>query len=212
MFFTRYPIIFFLFGILLLLACSPRLSSKNSESSKNFEKVTKQRLTQEAYAVYSEALKAYAAREKVLTVSIVRFTILRAGEEEGCLDRAYDSKPWQSAIKDFRRKNTSAYTIEPKFDVPFKYELADEMEEIGGARVPPPGQSMIDFMNEQIAKLEKRERDHFTQVQLSAPGISDDGQIAVVYIEISYAGEFRVLRKKENTWTVDPNPLCDWIS
>jgi hypothetical protein len=79
-------------------------------------------------------------------------------------------------------------------------------------RPAPPGMSQQEFLEQQIAKLKRMAEEHYIQVQLSAPGISDDGQVAVVYIRISFAGEFEVLHKAGGKWTVEPKPMCAWIS
>jgi hypothetical protein len=165
----------------------------------------------EAYAIYNEALKHCVASQKARTVSMVRYTTLDHLMTH-CLETADKSTQLRSAVADLRSENSSAYGIEPKFDIPFTYELADEMEQIGGTRPAPPGMTQSDFLQQQIRKLEQRARAHFTQVQLSAPGISHDGRVAAVYIRISYAGKFLVLHKNGGMWSVDPHPLCWWIS
>jgi len=94
----------------------------------------------EAYAILSEAMKAFAARDEARTVSIVRFTHLPNPDVfKSCLQHSDELANWHSAIKDLQLENASTKAIEPKFDVPFKYDLSDEMEEIGGTRPTPPG-------------------------------------------------------------------------
>jgi hypothetical protein len=167
----------------------------------------------EAYAILSEALKAFAARDEAHTVSIVRFTHLpNLDLFKSCLQHSDKSANWHSAIKNLQLGNVSTKTIEPKFHVPFRYELSEEMEEIGGNRVTPPGKDHLEFLREEMAKLEKQSKEHFMQVQMSAPGISDDSQVAIVYIAVSWSGAFEVLRRKDNAWIADPKPLCFWIS
>jgi len=165
----------------------------------------------EDYTILDEALKDFALRQEAATVSIVRFTHLPVSIHI-CLSRSYDSAQWQSAVKDLRAKNASIYVFDRKFNVPFEYLLSDEMEEVGGDRPTPPGKDHREFILEEISKLEQRSREHFTQVQMAAPGVSEDGQIALVYSAISYAGQVQVLRKKNDGWSVDPKPLCAWIS
>jgi hypothetical protein len=63
-----------------------------------------------------------------------------------------------------------------------------------------------------MAKLDKRAHERFTQVEMSAPGFSDDGQIAIVYMAVSFGGHYKVLHKKDNSWEVDTKPLCGWMS
>jgi hypothetical protein len=166
----------------------------------------------DAYAIFNETLKEQAERENALIVSIVRFTHLPDLAVSCSMERTIDSGQLYSAVHDLRRKNASTYVIEPRFDVPFRYELVDKMEEVGGNRAAPPGQDKLEFLREQIAKLEERSQRRFTQVKMSAPGISDDGQVAIVYIAVSWAGGFRVLHKKGNMWIVEPQPVCPWIS
>lgn len=50
------------------------------------------------------------------------------------------------------------------------------------------------------------------QIHLSAPGISKNHQVAVVYIALSFAGECFAMHKKDNRWIVDPEWLCPSIS
>ena len=51
----------------------------------------------------------------------------------------------------------------------------------------------------------------YTQVQLSAPGISEDGQLSIVYLAIAFAGDFRVLQKAGSKWIVQ-RTVCGWMS
>lgn len=170
-------------------------------------------LETEAYSVLTEALKYFVRDDNPVTVSIVHLTKRPAEISLSCLvDRTKTTPPLQSAANDLRRKNFLKFAIEPKFDLPFKYELADEMEEIGGTRNPPPGKDHFEFMREEMAKLDKRAQERFTQVEMSAPGFSDDGQFAIVYMAVSYSGGYLVLHKKDNSWEVDTLPLCSWIS
>jgi len=116
-------------------------------------------------------VKAFAARNEARTVSIVRFTHLPNPDVfKSCLQHSDDSANWQSAIKDLQLENASTKAIESKFDVPFKYELSDEMEEIGGTRPTPPGKDHFEFLREEVAKLEKQSSERFAQVQMSVPG------------------------------------------
>lgn len=166
----------------------------------------------ELYIIYDEVLKEHARINEALTVSIVRFTQSKLPDLGRCLARADSSQQWQFAVNDLRRQNVSTYVIEPKFEVPFKYELADQMEEVGGDRQPPPGKDHFVFLREEMAKLKKLSDERFTQVEMSVPGISDDHQVAIVYLAVSWGGGFHVLRKKENIWGVDTKPLCGWVS
>jgi hypothetical protein len=166
----------------------------------------------DAYIIFNEALKEHAQQENALIVSIVRFTNLPDRAARCSMERTIDSTQLHSAVYDLRRKNASTYVIEPMFDVPFKYELVDKLEELGGNRAPPPGQDKLEFLREQIGKLKEQSQRQFTQVQMSVPGISDDGQVAIVYIAVYWAGGFRVLHKKGNMWIVEPKPVCPWIS
>ena len=166
----------------------------------------------DAYAIFNETLKEHAQQENASIVSIVRVTNLPDLAMRCSMERAIDSEQWHSAINDLRRKNTLTYVIEPMFEMPFRYELVDKMEEVGGDRATPPGQDRLEFLREQIAKLKEQSKRQFTQVQMSVPGISDDGQVAIVYIGVSWAGVLRTLHKEGHFWIVEPKPLCPWIS
>jgi hypothetical protein len=162
----------------------------------------------EAYPVYNAVLTHYVEGDKQAIVSIVRFTNL---ESTDCLDHIERSRRWKSAVADLRSQNASPQTIERRFDLPFRYELADSLETVGGARLPPPGKSFAEFIAEQIARLEDMDKRHYVQVQLSAPGISQDGQLAIVYLAISFAGGFRILRRSGSKWVVQRQE-CGWMS
>jgi len=162
----------------------------------------------EAYAVYDALLSNYVEGDKQATVSIVRFT--RLGSTD-CLTEIDRSARWKSAVADLRRRNASTHSLERKFNLPFRYELADAMEQVGGARLPPRGKDPAEFFAEQIARLEEMSRRHYIQVQLSAPGISEDGQLAIVYMAISFAGDFRILQRAGSRWVVQ-RIQCGWIS
>jgi hypothetical protein len=162
-----------------------------------------------AYAIYNVVLTHWVDGDPRATVSVVRFT--RLGPTE-CLAEGRRSRQWKSAVADLRRRNASASSIEAKFTLPFQYELADRMERVGGILPPPPGKDPAEFLREDMATLADMGRRHFTQVQLSTPGISADGQLAIVYVSISFSGEFRVLRRAGTTWTVQPAPECHWIA
>ena len=165
-------------------------------------------LETETYSVLNKALQAFMVEDNSTTASIIRLTRRPSERLSTCLNQTSDTTQWRSAVDDLRRKNFLTFVIEAKFDVPFTYELADEMEEVGGARNPPPGKDHFQFLREEMEKLENREREHFTQVQVSAPGISDDGQVAIVYIAVSFGAHFKVLHKTKDSWSVDPKPLC----
>jgi len=162
----------------------------------------------EAYPIYNAVLSNYVQDDKQAIVSIVRFTRLASTD---CLAGIDPSPRWKSAVADLRRQNASTRTLERKFKLSFRYELADAMEQVGGARLPPPGKDPAEFFAEQIAQLEEMSRRHYIQVQLSAPGISEDGQMAIVYLAISFAGDFRVLRRAGSKWIVQ-GTQCGWIS
>lgn len=162
------------------------------------------------YAIYDAVLKDFATSEKTKFLSIVRSTTPPDGF---CpLEQNLDTEQARSAMADLRTKNKAATQLQPMFRLPFKYELADVMEPVGGARLPPPGQDALPFIQEQLAQLERMNREGYAQVQLSTPGISKDGSVALVYISVSFAGETRMLRKKRGVWVVEPRPLCPWIS
>lgn len=150
--------------------------------------------------------------DNAVRVSIVRFTAKPSKLLIPCLIEAGTTTQWQSAVNDLRRRSFSTFIIESKFEMPLKYELADTMEEIGGTRNPPLGKDKLQFLQEDMEKLESRTQARFTQVEVSAPGISDDGQLAIVYIAVSFGGHFIALHKTNSSWSVDPNPLCGWIS
>jgi hypothetical protein len=162
-----------------------------------------------AYAVYNALLREWVDGDKRATVSVVRFTHLGSTD---CLDDVERSARWKSAVADLRRRNAATYTIEPRFDLPFRYELADTMERVGGILPPPPGNDPGEFLREGMARLDDMSKRHFTQVALSAPGISADGQLAIVYLSVSFAGAFHVLHKSGTKWIVRPDPKCRWIS
>jgi hypothetical protein len=107
---------------LLLFTTTPSLQAQS---------LTAISLEVEAYSVLSEALEAFVRGEDPVTVSIVRFT-KRPGEGSlNCVvEYAKKTPPLQSAVDDLRRRNFLKFSIEPNFDLPFKYELADEMEEM----------------------------------------------------------------------------------
>lgn len=203
MFSLSYPFISVtLIGAGVLASCVATQSSSSLSLSKP-----------EAYTILSAALKAFAARDETRSVSIVRFSHLPNPDLfKSCLQQSDESVNWHSAINNLQLQNMFAKTLESKFQVPFKYELSEEMEEIGGNRVPPPGKDHSEFIREEMAKLEKQSKEHFMQVQMSAPGVSDDGQVAIVYIAVSWSGGFEVLHKKENVWIAEPKPVCFWIS
>lgn len=177
------------------------------------QSLTSASLEAEAYSALSEALRFFMREDDAVVASIIRFTKRPREFSLGCLvEHAQGSPQLRSAAADLRRKNFLKFVLEPKFDLPFPYELTDEMEQIGGARNPPPGKDRFEFMREEMAKLDKRMEERFTQVEMSAPGFSDDGQFAIVYIAVSYSGGYLVLHKKDNSWKVDTLPLCSWIS
>jgi len=162
-----------------------------------------------AYAIYNVLLTDWVHGDPRATVSVVRLTSLGSTE---CLAEGKRSRQWKSAVADLRRRNASASSIEAKFTLPFQYELADRMERVGGILPPPPGKDPAEFIREDMAKLADMGRRHYTQVQLSTPGISADGQLAIVYISTSFSGEFHILRRAGTTWTVQPAPECHWIA
>jgi hypothetical protein len=164
----------------------------------------------DAYPIYNAVLTDHVGADPQATLSIVRSTAVP--DLSNCIARARNSAQWASAVSDLRRRNTSSSTIEEKFALPFKWELADSMEPVGGLRPPPPGKDPVEFLREQTAALEDMGRGHYSQVQLSVPGISADGQLAIVYLQISFAGDFRVLQQTNATWTVKAPPLCGWIA
>ena len=164
----------------------------------------------EAYAIYNVLLQDFAEHEKTKLLSIVRFT---TSPDTTCsFEREFNTEQWQSALADLRHQNRVIHRLEPNFHLPFRHELSDSMQRVGGARLPPPGKDQLEFLREQMEILEKMDREGYSQVQLSAPGISTDGNVAIVYLAISFAGETRVLRKKNDRWIIDPRPLCAWIS
>jgi len=163
------------------------------------------------YGIYDAALKAVVGGDKRTQMSIVRFTALTEDGVGDCLDKASSTPQWKSVVADLRQRNVVPRTLESRFGLPFKYEMADELEVVGGARVGPPGQDRRAFLAEQAEKLERMERMHYVQVQLSVPGVSSDGLRSIVYVAVSYAGVFIGLRKKDARW-VEAREVCRWIS
>lgn len=143
-------------------------------------------------------------------ISIVRFTH-RPGRID-CITNYARALEWQSAVGDLKAKNASIFLIERKFDLPFRYELADEMKPVGYMLEPPPGMSRDEFANQAREEFRKRDEEGYTQVQFSVPGISTDGNMAIVYSAVSCAGTYNILYKRDNRWVVDTEPVCGWIS
>lgn len=163
------------------------------------------------YGIYNAALTAFVSGDKRTQMSVVRLTKMAEDGIGDCLDKASSTPQWRSAVADLRQRNIEARTLEPRFTLPFKYDMADELEVVGGARAGPLGQARQAFLAEQIEKLERMERMHYVQVQLSLPGVSADKQRAVVYVAVPYAGVFVGLRKKGNRWA-EAREVCSWIS
>lgn len=167
----------------------------------------------EFYRIYNEVLKNHALNNEARTVSIVRYTKPNLLDQVyACLARVDATPQWQSAVIDLQWRNTSRYVLDPKFDLPLRYELAEEMERVGGQVAAPPGKDVETWRSEQYAKLEQYVTEHFTQVEMSVPGVSEDGHLAIVYLAVSWAGGFHVLRKEADTWLIDDKPKCFWIS
>ncbi|TXH02208.1 MAG: hypothetical protein E6P95_00360 [Candidatus Moraniibacteriota bacterium] len=167
----------------------------------------------EFYKIYDEVLKKHALDNSARTVSIVRYTRPNLLDQVyACLARVDATPQWQSALIDLQRRNTSRYLLEHKFDLPLRYELAEEMERVGGQLAAPPGKDVETWRHEQDAKFEQYITEHFTQVEVSVPGVSEDGHLAIVYLAVSWAGGFQVLRKEADTWLIDEKPKCFWIS
>jgi hypothetical protein len=165
----------------------------------------------DAYPIYDAVVKAYAGREEAKTVSIVRFTKLDNWGD--CrLGDAFDTDAWKEAVADLRRRNEKSFVLESKLRVPVTIELADAMEQVGGTELPPPGESELEVLRKRTARLDQMIRDHNVQIRLSAPGVSRDGRVAVVFLAVSFAGEFFALRKEEGEWKVERVPACSWIS
>jgi len=168
-------------------------------------------LREDVYPILNEVVKEYATRQGAATVSIVRFT--KVLEPSWCsLSDSDASSALREAFEDLWRNNTRPLLVEAKLDVPMKYELADSMETVGGARTAPPGRDPREYLREQIAKLERMRAEQYIQVQLSAPGVSQDRKTAVVYIAMSYTMEFIALRKTGSRWTIEQTRLCGLIS
>ncbi|MGH8123207.1 MAG: hypothetical protein ACREPT_10605 [Rudaea sp.] len=167
-----------------------------------------QALSADIYAIYSAALRFDARDSRKL--GILRTTI-PVGPE--CGNGAGMSPQVSEAMADMLRRSRKAQKLEAKFDLPFQYKFVDELEQVGGARPPPPGKSDAEFAEEQIAKLQKRIDEGYTEVALSLPGVSNDQSVAVVYIAISFSGSGYVLHREAGKWLVDPRKtFCNWIS
>jgi hypothetical protein len=191
------------------------IRARTGQVVRQFGKCPKPLPTSSDSLILQEALKDYARRVEASTVSVVRYTdlptVYKLNLLPSCLTRAYDSDQWKSVLTNLQQKNASSYALNPKFDVPFQYQLAEDLDLIGGNRNPPLGQDRFEFLREQMAKLEEQSAKHYVQVQMSAPAISNDGQTALVYIAVSYGGEFIILNKKEDSWVVERR-LCSFIS
>jgi len=181
----------FLFAVCaLLLACT--VPHPQAQSS------TPLPLKTDDYVILREALNNFAARHKTLTLHIVRFTKLQG--PVSCPDEANVSMQLRSAFNDLRRQKFLTFVIEPKLDLSIEYELVDEFTQ-----------------EETVEKLEQMMRGQVAQVQVSAPGMSDDGQVAIVSIaDLWFRGkfggfEYKVLRKKDNSWIADTKMLCKWL-
>jgi hypothetical protein len=183
-----------------LVSCA---SSINIEGARQIE-------SQEIYAVYNALLESYAIDSDLKSLSIVRNTT--PGFDEECLKDASDEAQFLSAVTSFESNNRINHELLPSFNLSFPYELAEALEQVGGARTPPDGQNYEDFLKEQLAKLQKRIDEGYTQIVLSAPGISSDGSIAIVYVGLSYGGGYYALHKTGKRWSVGQSLKCGWIS
>lgn len=167
-------------------------------------------LKDDDYMIVGEVLKNNGKEMSLQWVSVVRFT--RRPARIDCLKDQDTSAQWQSAVMDLEAKNSSIFVVESKFDLPFRYELADELKPVGYTLDPPPGKDREEFAKETREEFRKRREEGYTQLQFSAPGVSTDGNTAIVYSAVSYAGQYNVLYKRDNVWVMDIRPLCGWIS
>src|SRR5699024_9850255 len=101
---------------------------------------------------------------------------------------------------DFKQQNEVTHVLTNKFDLPFKYKLVDKLIPVGGVRAPPKGVPYDTFIKNQLSKLKAMMKEHRSQVKFSVPGISTNGNIAIVYMANSFSGGFWTLKKHNGKW------------
>lgn len=186
----------------LLVACGPPRQQTAAHPAKDIPASS----SAEIYAIYDAVLRIEGADAKKL--GIVRATSFH----DTCGDSPSGTSQLKEAMLDFKLRNKQSRKLEPNFDLPFPYVLVNALEQVGGARPPPPGKSDSAFIEEEMAKLQKRIDEGYSEVSLSLPGFSNDGSVAAVYVAISFAGAGYILHRDGNRWTVDPKRFCEWIS
>ena len=162
------------------------------------------------YAIYDAVLVKYIVHKKDADVSIVETTDYEPPFVD-CSLNAHESGQWKSALADFEAQNKITHSLTDKFHLPFRYKLVDKLIPVGGARMPPKGVPFDVFLKQQLAELKDMIKNHRSQVQVSVPGVSLLGDLAIVYMANSFSGGFWVLRKHGVSWEVK-GPACSWMS
>lgn len=160
------------------------------------------------YPIYDAVLRMDAEQTRKLGIA-------RKTTTETCTSAGTNGMTSQAAeaVENLRLRNKQPTMLEDRFHLPFPHVFVESLEQVGGARLPPPGKSFEEFLEEEQGKLQKQIDEGYSEVQLSLPGFSKDGATAAVYVAISFAGSGYILHRQADQWVVDPRQkFCEWIS